>query len=211
MAMNAYLHLALCLLLFQTASPVKVSRSFHWNWREEQYLGYTTSSLTDTKVSQADRAALARAIEKQIGPPDKADPQMHSESQVAKAVLDTRVKMINLSQSGSPQVVAQFDGFCSGDGNCSLWFFQKTPRGYKLLIDAIGQGFTIQKSSTNGYRDLVVAMHSSATDQWLKVYHYARGRYWRSACYDADWAPLENGVIHQLKEPRVTADSCDGN
>ena len=103
--------------------------------------------------------------------------------------------------------MAQIRQFCSPDGNCSLWFFQRTPHGYRLLLDAIGEGFTIQKTTTNGFEDLVVNMHSSSTEQWLKVYRYARSRYWRVACYDANWAPLENGVVHELKEPRITPSS----
>jgi hypothetical protein len=105
--------------------------------------------------------------------------------------------------------VAQVQRFCSPTGNCPLWFFQRTPNGYKLLLDAIGQGFTLQKTAANGFTDLVVNMHDSATDQWLKVYRYARGRYLRVACYDADWAPLENGVVHQLEEPQITPSRCN--
>ncbi len=203
--MNVYFQLIACLLLLQGASGIK-ARGFHWGWKESQNL-FSAHSLRNSKMSKPEKAALAKAIEAQIRPGMWAL-GIKSENQLVQAALNASVEMINLNQGGAPEVVAQVQGFCSVDGNCDLWFFQRTPRGYKLLIDAIGQSFTVQKTSTNGFWDIVVAMHGSATDQWLKVYRYARGRYWRSACYDADWAPLENGIVHQLKEPRITPSSC---
>jgi hypothetical protein len=70
------------MFLLQTVSSAKASRSFHWDWREAQFLSYATPSLKDTKMSDADRAALAKAIEAYIGPPDSQDPEIASEDQV---------------------------------------------------------------------------------------------------------------------------------
>jgi hypothetical protein len=207
---NAYCQLLTCLLLFQLTSPPKAPREFHWDWHQSQSL-FSAPSLKDARIAASERAALAKAIEAQNGSTDPHDPERASEDQVRLVVLNANIKMISLSQDEKepPEVVAQVQRFCSPTGNCSLWFFRRTPHGYRLLLDAIGQGFTVQKTTTNGFRDLVVSMHSSATDQWLKIYRYARGRYWRVACYDADWAPLENGVVHQLKEPRITPSPCN--
>jgi hypothetical protein len=161
--------------------------------------------LEDAQVTAAERLSLATAIGAQIGPPSPRTPY------IAAEVLNANVKSIRLSEDEKepPQVVAQVQHLCSPTGNCSLWFFRRTSHGYTLLLDAIGQGFTVQKTATNGFRDLVVNIHGSATDQGLKVYRYARGRYWRAACYDAEWAPLENGVVHRLNEPRITVSPCN--
>jgi hypothetical protein len=203
-AVNTQSQLLACLLFFQMASPPRARREFHWDWHQSQSL-FSAPTLKDARITAAERLALATAIRAQIGPPSPRTPDLGLE------VLNANVKVIRLSQDEKkpPQVVAQVQHLCSPTGNCSLWFFRSTPHGYALLLDAIGQGFTVEKTATNGFRDLVVNMHSSATDQWLKVYRYARGRYWRVACYDADWAPLENGVVHQLKEPRITASPCN--
>jgi hypothetical protein len=206
---NAYVQLLMCFLLLQVSSPPGAQRAFHWDWRESQSL-FSAPSLKDINIAASERAALAKAIEAQSGPPDRYDPEMASEDRVRQAVLNANVKMISLSQDEKEpvEVVAQIQHLCSADGNCTLWFFRRTSDGYGLLLNAIGDGFTVEKTSTNGFMDLVVNMHGSATDQWLKVYRYSRGRYWRVACYDANWAPLENGVIHQLKEPRITPSPC---
>lgn len=209
-AVSTYFQLLACVLLFQVKSPPGARREFHWDQQQSQS-AFSASSLRDTKIGASERAALAKAIEAQIGPVNPRDPKMASNAQVKQAVLNANIEMIRLGQDGKEplQVVAQVQHLCSPTGNCQLWFFRRTPHGYRLLLDAIGQGFTVQKTAANGFWDLVVNMHSSATDQWLKVYRYARGRYWRVACYDADWAPLENGVIHQLDEPRITPSPCN--
>lgn len=206
-AVNVYVALT-CFLLIRVAAASGVRRVFHWDWHQIQY---PDQSLEDAKVSEADRAALMKTIEDYVGPPDPKDPELDSEDRVRLAVQSAAVKVVRLSQDEKEptEVVVTIRQFCSeGGGNCPLSFLRRTPHGYKLLLDAIGQGFALQKTTTNGFSDLVVNMHSSATNQWLKVYRYARGRYWRSACYNADWAPLENGIVHQLKEPRITTSSC---
>ena len=207
-AMSAYLHLALCLLLFQTASPAKVSRDFRWDWRNSQELIAVAQSLRNVKITDAERAAIATAIEEQIRA-NMADFEIDSEGQLEKAALDTRVKTIDLNRDGTSEVVAQAMVGCGATGNCSLWVFQKTAHGYKLLLDGFGQTFTIQRASTKGFRDIVVAEHDSASESGLTVYRYKDGQYHDVACYDANWAPLEDGVVHQLKEPRITPSPCD--
>ena len=176
MAMSAYFRLALCLLLFQTASPVRVSRSFHWNWRNSQELIAVAQSLRDAKASESEKKAIAAAIEEQIRA-NMADFEIDSESQLEKAALDTRVKMIDLNRDGTSEVVAQAMVGCGATGNCSLWIFQKTAHGYKLLLDGFGQTFTIQRASTKGFRDIVVAEHDSAFESGLTVYRYKDGQY----------------------------------
>jgi hypothetical protein len=208
-AVNTYAQLVVCLLFFQTPAPPRARREFHWDWHQVQSLSSATA-LKDAKIAASKRAALANAIETQIGLPNPHDPELASEDQVRQAVLNANIKVIGLNQDEKEplEVVAQVQHFCSPTGNCSLWFFRWTPDGYRLLLAADGEGFIIQKTAASGFRDLVVNMHSSATDQWLEVYRYARGLYWRVACYDADWAPVENGVGHQLKEPRITPSPC---
>lgn len=197
-AVNMSLQFVACLLFFQVISPPRARREFHWDWRRSES---PSSSLKDVKLADSERAALAKAITAQVGPPDRYDPEMASEDQVRRAVLSADVSVIRLNQRETKplEVVAQVQHFCSPTGNCTLWFFRRSPRGYKLLLEAIGQGFAIQDTSTNGFFDLVVDMHSSATEQWLKAYRYAHGRYWRVACYDADRAD----------KPHITPSRCN--
>jgi len=95
---------------------------------------------------------------------------------------------------------------CSPTGNCPFWVFRKMKAAYRLLLEKEAiQTFTIQRTQTNGYLDLVLGMHGSATEQGLFVNQFRDGRYRRTACYDASWTYLGNdGENHDLKVPRIT-------
>jgi hypothetical protein len=202
MRMMASIQLLTCLVLLQSAPRAKTAQAFHWEWRGAQEL-FAAQSLRNDRISESAKHAIGKAIEEQLRP-NVTDLEIHSEGELWRAALDTRVKMIDLNHDGILEVVAQAVADCSATGNCSFWIFQKAGRGYKLLLKGFGQTFTIQKGSTNGFQDIVVAMHGSATDSGLTLYQYKKGIYDDVACYDADWAPLENGVVHELKEPRIT-------
>lgn len=208
MLMNFSLCLPTCLLLLQATTGPAPLRSFHWDWHNSQELSWM-QSLRNAKMSNSDKAAIAKAIEEQIRP-DMFDLGIKSEDQLVKAALDTRIKIVDLNQDGVPEVVAQAMADCSGDGNCSFWVFKKTSHGYTLLLNGFGQTFTIQKGSANGFRDIVVAAHGSATDSGLTLYRYEDGGYKDVACYEANWAPLGKDGQHQyLKEPRITPAGCN--
>ena len=120
-------------------------------------------------------------------------------------MLDTRVLTTDLNHDGLSEIIAQPVGneFCSPTGNCPFWVFRKTGSIYKLVLNGLGQTFTLQPNYTNGFRDIVVAMHGSAFDQELKLYRYRNGRYYRESCYDASWQARDNPEVI-LKEPRIT-------
>jgi len=188
------------------AALADTSDNFSWNWRDWQELS-ARESLRSSALSKQDKDAITAAIEDQLTEM-MSDLEIESESQLRKAALDTRIKMIDLNGDGVPEVVAQGMADCSPTGNCSLWILQRKPEGYKVLLAAFGQTFTIQQTSTNGYRDVVVSMHGSATESGLTEYRYRGGRYREAGCYSAEWTVRENdGTIRELKEPRITP--CD--
>ena len=188
------------------AALADTSDNFSWNWRDWQELS-ARESLRSSALSKQDKDAITAAIEDRLTEM-MSDLEIESESQLRKAALDTRIKMIDLNGDGVPEVVAQGMADCSPTGNCSLWILQRKPEGYKVLLAAFGQTFTIQQTSTNGYRDVVVSMHGSATESGLTEYRYRGGRYREAGCYSAEWTVRENdGTIRELKEPRITP--CD--
>jgi hypothetical protein len=179
---------------------------FRWNSHDSQELS-ARQSLRNSALSKQDKDAISAAIEDQLTEV-MPDPEVESESRLRKAALDTRIKMIDLNGDGVPEVVAQGMADCSPTGNCSVWILQRKPDGYKVLLAAFGQTFTIQQTSTNGYRNVVVSMHGSATQSGLTEYRYRGGRYREAGCYSAEWTVRDNdGTIRELKEPRITP--CD--
>jgi|HubBroStandDraft_1064217.scaffolds.fasta_scaffold98785_3 hypothetical protein len=99
-------------------SQLSETKSFQWNWRHGQELS-AEQSLRKAKVTEERRKAIAGAISDQIRPM-KADLGIESETDLLKAALDTRVKLIDLSADGVREVVAQGMVNCGATGNCPL-------------------------------------------------------------------------------------------
>jgi hypothetical protein len=193
-----------CAIIF--ASLMMAAESFQWDWRHSEALT-PKQSLQHAKVSGAERAAIARAIAERLKP-DMGGLGGMTEQELEDVALDTPVKLVDLNGDGTPEVIAQGtfqEGGCSPTGNCRFWVFQKSGDEYKLLIsqEAI-QSFTVQPTHSNGFSDIVVRMHGSATDSTLRLLQYHDGTYHEAGCYDAHWSVLEGGAVHQLKEPRLT-------
>lgn len=156
------------------------------------------------QTSIAARTLIAAAISSQLRP-QMDDFEINSEDQLRRAALDTRIKMVDLNHAGILEVLAQSTVGCGATGNCEFWIFQKSRDGYRLLLAGEAQTFTIQKSRTNGFSDIVLGMHGSATETGLTVYRYEGGVYQEVGCYLASWTILEGEEVRQLKEPLITA------
>jgi hypothetical protein len=88
-----------------------------------------------------------------------------------------------------------------------LYVFEKTGTNYRVILEkGAAQTVSIKKTRTNGYLDLIVGMHGSATEQGLFVYQFRRGRYCRTNCFNASFTYVDkNGEVHELEEARITA------
>lgn len=202
--MNIPAFLAICTLFVQAARPAKPVRDFHWNWHDAQAL-CVSDSLRNAQVSAAEKAAIATVLKVQIRP-YLADLGDDSASRLEDEAFSARINLIDLNQDGTPEVIAQAMVACGASGNCPFWIFQKNSGKYKLLLDDSAETFTIQKSRTNGYADIVLALHDSAFEQTLDVYRYTNGAYAADAgCYVATVAVLDSNAIRRLTEPKLTA------
>lgn len=176
------------------------SRNFRWNWKDGQELK-ADESLRKAKLTNYRRKALADAIADEIRPM-MADLEIASESELEKAALDTRIRMVDLNGDGVPEVVAQGMVSCGATGNCPFWVLRQSKLGYEVLLEGEAQRFTIQHSSHNGFRDIVLSTHGSYSSGGLTNYQYQGHAYKDVGCYYYDWTLLDN--IRELKEPQVT-------
>jgi hypothetical protein len=183
---------------------------FHWDSDDNKELT-ANESLSNAKIGEADKRAIAMAIIRQLYPRRK-NVTPEAQAKFLKAALATRVEMTDLNGDGVAEVVAQGmgDEDCSPTGNCPLWIFQKVGNEYRLVLRSFGQSFTIQKTNTNGYRDVVISMHDSATESELKEYQFSGGMYRKVGCFDAEWEIPEGDEVQQSKEPRITQFACSG-
>jgi hypothetical protein len=192
-----------------------VPRRFQWNWKNSQELS-AIQSLRKAKIPNAQRKAIAQAIADQMRPmcfgpetpcvtvPTSNIGEIKSEAELQEAVMDTRIALIDLNDDGVTEVLGQGMLNCGATGNCPFWIFRKTKLGYELLLDGEAQTFTIQKSKTNGFHDIVLATHGSSSSGGLMDYHYEEGVYQEAGCYGYDWTALEGDSVREVKEPRIT-------
>jgi hypothetical protein len=184
------------------SGKVSVAPDFHWNWRDGQELS-AEQSLQEARLTYQRKKAIATAIAGEIRPM-MSDLEIQSEPELQKAALDTRIKMIDLDGDGVPEVVAQGMVNCGATGNCPFWVFRKARAGYELVLEAEAHTFTVQKSVSNQFRDIVLDRHGSYDSGDLAHYVYRKGSYHEAGCYDYDWTVLEGDKVRKLKEPRIT-------
>ena len=187
----------------QVSEQASANAHFQWNWRDWQELT-GEQSLRKAKLTDQRRKAIASAIADEIRPM-MADLEIQSETELQKAALDTRVKMIDLNGDGVPEVVAQGMVNCGATGNCPFWVLRKMKRGYELILEGEAQTFTIQNSSSNGFRNIVLSRHGSASSGDLTLYQFKEGVYRDVSCYNYESAVLEGDKVRELKEPRITS------
>jgi hypothetical protein len=183
------------------ASQTRASR-LQWDAEHGVELAQNDSVRVSNILAEGERASLIRAIAAKLRP-QMADLQIRSEKQLLLVAANTRIKLVDLDGDGTPEVLAQSWGSdtCGAVGNCFFWVFQKTDSGYKTILNSGAQTFTVEETRTDGFRDLMLADHDSASEKTLYLYRFSSGRYRQTGCYDADWAP--NPVEPMLKKPVI--------
>lgn len=189
-------------LVWPTSIKAQRPQRFHWDWHKSQELD-AAQSLRNAKIPKREKQAIAEAITILLRP-ILANMRTESQAELDKDALDTRIELIDLNHNGVPEVIAQSTADCSATGNCSFWVLQKVHRKYEPILEGFGQTFTVQKTSTHGYRDIVVSMQGSAFDSGLTVFRYEGHRYHEGACYNASWRVRVGDTFRDVKNPVVT-------
>jgi hypothetical protein len=189
-------------ILAQTPTP---SAPAHFRWSEHlaHELDYKHTIATAKELSPEERAEmLAFVLNRFKHPVGTHDAEMFediSNRKMLKLAGDTRIESVNLDGDGATEIIAQGNGLgpCGATGNCVLMVLQSTPAGWKVLLDtrAGKDGHGVEKirlmdTVTNGFHDIVLASHVSATERDLEVFRFSAGKYRRSACY---YARVEEG------------------
>jgi hypothetical protein len=201
---------ALLLLLvasFVTAQRSTISRAapshFRWSERQAHELDYDHTIHNSTALTPEEKKSFIDLIVQTL---KRIDEEMTDDERF-KLASETRIEFVDLNGDGRPEVIAEANGLgpC-GASNCVFWIFQLTPSGTKVLLDSTLDGgtiyelVTIRPWMTNGFKDIVLASHSSATARNIVWYRYTNGSYRPSHCYYLSWIgdhgePLENPDI----------------
>lgn len=177
-------------------APIQRRPKFRWGEGQPQELDKALADYKD--ISAADRTALLHAFAREFRSyPTPPSPMERAEQ--------AHVKFIELNGDAVFEVIAQPIGNICGAANCPLYVFQKTATNYRVILEkGAAQTVTVQRTRTNGYLDVVVSMHGSATEESLFVYQFTEGRYRRTHCYNEYFTELgTDGGSHELKKPRI--------
>lgn len=161
-----------------------------------------------TPLSRTERSALkhitGRAIRACLRDPGLEDP-----TTVAGYLESLTVHRVLLNDAGLHGLVVQGwgDCMCGATGNCDFWLVEERPSGFEVLLHTMGiQSFAIEKARTNGYFDVVLGTHDSATETDLGLYHYTGTYYRRATCALMSYNG-PNWTV--LKVPDITPQKCE--
>lgn len=196
-----------------SVGPETAAPHFYWSIRKAHQLDYKKQICNSPDLNSTERAELTSRVANLIRPHRK-DLEFGSERELSEIASRTRMELIDLNGDGVPEIVLQAFGVkegCGATGNCPFWVLQSGPNGYGVLLDTrdkdgIGGAelLTVESTLTNGFKDLVLAAHDSASEKSLLVYRFEQGRYRETACYDAEWASWAGENLRQLKLPVIT-------
>jgi len=125
----------------------------------------------------------------------------------------------DLNRDAIPEIIVHGIGNICGANNCIHWIFRKAATGYELLLreDAV-QMVEPQRSYTKGYRDIIMAQHSSATESYLTLFKFDGRKYKVDSCYVRrfDWLIDRHGElrlgskgqVQYKKQPTITRIKC---
>lgn len=189
---------SLLILLLVAISAAQKMPKFQWSQGE---LEQPELSLAAHKgFTKPNRDAILHVLFNKF---DKNSTPPNSEQRAEQV----HVKLVDLNGDKFPEVIVELVGdYCSPTGNCPWVVLQKTGQSYKVILEkGAVQSFMLQKTLSSSYRDVVLGMHGSASEQGLFVYQFRGKRYIRTHCYIASLSYVdENGEVHELDEARIT-------
>lgn len=101
------------------------------------------------------------------------------EGGLPKAQENMNVEAHDLNRDGVNEYEVEISGPCAcGMVNCSIYIYRQTGQGFEAILDdAAGFGVELLKTSTNGYRDLLVTARDTAATEARTTYKYDGKKY----------------------------------
>lgn len=95
------------------------------------------------------------------------------------------VKKMDLNKDGQPEYLVMLEDtyFCGAHGNCPNWVYRKSGSEYQLLLSTAGESLTLDKTSTNKFRDLRSEGSNSAYESSGTVFKFDGNAYKEGECY----------------------------
>jgi len=190
-----------------SSASLYVAADFEWNFRNQQVIGRSDSSLGNTsRLSEGQRNELIDAVVLRLQKPMAE--HGYDDQRIREIASTTRLRFVDLDD-GKPVIFATslgIEGGCDALNNCPLWIFRQDGDGYVSMLDSFGASYTVQPDKNDGFADLVIARHTSASETTLTLYRYSDGRYQDAGCYKAVFLPPKDG---EIQDPEVNPCKAD--
>jgi uncharacterized protein YqkB len=183
-----------CSLVYQEWSPHPVGRP-----------GVKIEYLGKAHVSPQERSAIIALVFARSSPSECLGFERTEHEEI-----DTiRIARARLAPGERDLFVQASDNCnCGGTGNCEFWILREKPGGFDTLLETnMVQMFSIERSSRNGYKDLMTSAHGSAFYSDLTLYQFDGKRYRKTHCAREEYEQREDGSISD--KPMITASECD--
>jgi hypothetical protein len=159
------------------------------------------SAQTGQRATAREKAAIAQLVlqDKDVKQ-DVSDFGISTES-VTRGIT---VKKIDLNQDGQPEYMVTLEEghLCGAHANCPNWVYRKVGGEYQLLLGTSGQQLLLERTSTNGFRDLRTEGASSAFETDFSIYKFDGNRYQAKACYSRIYSA-------KGRKPKVAPIKCE--
>lgn len=205
--------------LAQTApqAPHPPANPEHFRWSEQiaHELDYKHTVRNAKDLTLAEKEAIIQFISHQMaldGDTVGMSGDM-TEKQIREYAGSVRVEVVDLKGDGTRTVLAQapWIPLCGATGNCSIWVVEFSGGHMRVILDngKFGNGYEkviVRPWSTNGYKDIVLGAHISASERALDVYQYKDGMYRVAACYGTT---MMGDNYQLLRQPAVFRRKCE--
>lgn len=193
---------AIAALTVVVVCALVLAADFDWNWRSQETIGRNDPSVGNTsRLTEDERFALINAVVVRLDKPMAE--RGYDNERIREIASTTRLRFVDIGGEGKTLVFATslgLEGGCDALANCPLWIFRHGDDGYVSVLDTVGASYTIQPTSANGFSDLVIMRHESATESHLTLYSYADGKYNEAGCYTAHWSAPKDG---EIQDPEI--------
>lgn len=118
------------------------------------------------------------------------------------ALKAMRVKKTDLNGDGQPDYIIGLQdeelGMCTR-GNCPRWVYRKSGNGYKSLLSTTSVALSMERGSTNGYRDLR-SNYNAVGEHQVSIYKYDGNQYQESQCYQGEYVGKRLKLIKKCEK-----------
>jgi hypothetical protein len=100
------------------------------------------------------------------------------------------ITYVDLDRDGKKEILVRSRNaqFCGAVGNCAFWILEKSRNGLRILLhgtdysDVTKMGSQILRTRTNGYSDILLKGHFSASDTSYSTYKFNGKKYVETKC-----------------------------